>query len=173
MRRALSLTASSFGFGAGILFLGETLFAVPSTLAARRWGVHRWIPFIMCAWGLLAALMATVVGPISFMTIRFLLGAAEAGVMPCILAAAAMWWPASHRARAITVITAAAGVAVAMAAPLGAAASTLRGLLSLAGWQWMFIVERLPVAICGVVAWFTFPAGPMSVKWLNEREKPR
>lgn len=172
MRPALGLNASVFGFGAGILSAGEALFTVPSTLAARRLGVHRWIPVMMIiAWGLAAAAIALADGPISFHITRFLLGAIEAGVMPCLFLAAAAWWPPSHRARAITVITAASGVAIALGAPLGALISHLRGTLAVGGWQWMFLLEGLPVSAAGVAALFVFPKAPAEVRWLGEGEK--
>jgi len=44
-----------------------------------------WLARIMITWGLFSGAMAFVSGPISFVSLRFLLGAAEAGFFPGIL----------------------------------------------------------------------------------------
>jgi len=67
MNQQLGLTASQFGFAAGILFLGYSLFEVPSNLLLYRIGARRWLARIMITWGLVSAATAFVVGPNSFM----------------------------------------------------------------------------------------------------------
>jgi MFS transporter, ACS family, tartrate transporter len=66
MNADLGFTASVFGFGAGIFFVGYILFEVPSNLLLERVGARRWIARIMVSWGLIAAAMSLVNGPISF-----------------------------------------------------------------------------------------------------------
>src|SRR6187431_1404978 len=78
MNKDLGLSASAFGFGAGIFFLAYFLFEVPSNLLLERLGARRWIARIMFTWGLLSGAMALVTGPRSLYLMRFLLGAAEA-----------------------------------------------------------------------------------------------
>src|SRR5246127_1189141 len=85
MNRDLGFSAYIYGWGAGIFFLGYALFEVPSNLILVRIGARIWIARIMITWGILAGLMATVTGPSSFLTLRFLLGVAEAGFWPGIL----------------------------------------------------------------------------------------
>ena len=160
MSSHLGLTASMFGFGAGIFFLGEALFSVPSTMAARRAGVHKWIPLLMVGWGTCASAMAFVTGPVAFYVLRFLLGVTESGVMPSMILAAALWWPESHRARVITGITSGTGVAMVVGAPLAAVLIEIEGALDLAGWRWLFLLEGLPVIAVGLVALLVFRPAP-------------
>src|SRR3954451_14332634 len=63
MNKDLGLTATVYGFGAGIFFLGYFLFEVPSNLALVRYGAKIWIARIMATWGIASALMAFVSGP--------------------------------------------------------------------------------------------------------------
>lgn len=171
MNHDIGLTASMFGFGAGIFFLGEAAFAIPSSIAARRFGAHRWIPVMMIAWASCAAAMAAVQGPMSFYAIRVALGIAEAGVVPTILIACALWYPPAYRARAVTLIMTGAGVAAIVGAPLGAFFMEWHGLWGLAGWRWLFLMEGLPVILMGILAFRLMPAGPQSASWLREEEK--
>src|SRR4029077_17671195 len=79
MNKDLGFTAYIYGWGAGIFFLGYFLFEVPSNVILEKTGARIWIARIMITWGIAAAVMAFVVGPVSFLTLRFLLGVAEAG----------------------------------------------------------------------------------------------
>src|ERR1700732_796312 len=60
MNKDLGFTARQFGLGAGILFLGYTVFEIPSNLALYRIGARRWIARIMITWGLVSAATAFV-----------------------------------------------------------------------------------------------------------------
>ncbi len=85
MNKDLGFTATMFGWGAGIFFFGYFFFEVPSNLALERFGARLWIARIMVTWGLLSAAMALIWNEWSFLVVRFLLGAAEAGFFPGII----------------------------------------------------------------------------------------
>src|ERR1051325_2904980 len=84
MNRATGLTATQFGFGAGVLFFGYSFFEIPRDIALYRFGARRWIARIMISWGLVSAATAFVQGPQSWYVLRLLLGIAEAGFFPGI-----------------------------------------------------------------------------------------
>jgi hypothetical protein len=79
MNAELGLTATQFGFGAGLFYAGYVLFQVPSNLGLYRLGARRWLAGIMVVWGLVASAAAFAIGPVSFAILRLLSGAAEAG----------------------------------------------------------------------------------------------
>ena len=85
MNKDLGFSAYLFGLGAGAFYGGYCLFEVPSNLTLEKVGARFWLARIMITWGLFSGAMAFVSGPISFVTLRFLLGAAEAGFFPGIL----------------------------------------------------------------------------------------
>ncbi|HMA24144.1 MAG: MFS transporter, partial [Gemmatimonas sp.] len=60
MNRDLGFSARAFGLGAGIFFVGYSLFEVPSNLVLVRVGARRWIARIMITWGLLASALMFV-----------------------------------------------------------------------------------------------------------------
>ncbi len=101
MNRDLGLSASAFGFGAGIFFLTYVIFEVPSNVILASVGARRWIARIMVTWGLIAGGMAFVTGPTSFYILRALLGLAEAGFYPGMLYFLTFWFPAAYRGRVI------------------------------------------------------------------------
>src|SRR5438093_13772795 len=78
MNKDLGLSASAFGFGAGIFFLAYFLFEVPSNLFLERVGARKWIARIMFTWGVVSGGMAFVVGERTFYVLRMMLWIAEA-----------------------------------------------------------------------------------------------
>ena len=102
MNRDLHFSASVYGFGAGLFFIGYALCEVPSNLLLLRFGAKRWLARIMFTWGLLAAAMMFVRTPLEFNVLRFLLGMAEAGFYPGVVYYLTLWFPARMRARAVS-----------------------------------------------------------------------
>ena len=102
MNRDLHFSASVYGFGAGLFFIGYALFEIPSNLLLLRFGAKRWLARIMFTWGLLAAAMMFVRTPLEFNILRFLLGIAEAGFFPGVIYYLTLWFPAGQRARAVS-----------------------------------------------------------------------
>ena len=171
MNRDVGLSASAYGFGAGIFFLGYFLFEVPSNLILERVGARLWIARVMFTWGLISGAMALVRGPVGFYVLRFLLGAAEAGVFPGIILYLSYWFPARHRAGVTALFMAAAPVSTALGSPVSAALLEMNGVLGLRGWQWLFILEAIPALILGVVVLFYLTDRPALARWLPEDER--
>lgn len=171
MKEDLGFTASMLGFGAGIFFLGYFLFEVPSNVILHKVGARIWIARVMVTWGLIAGGMAFVESSTSFYVMRFLLGVAEAGFFPGIILYLTYWFPARHRAGVIAMFMAAAPIAVAIGSPISAALLGMDGIMGLAGWQWMFIIEAIPAVILGVVVFFYMTDRPEKATWLKEDER--
>ena len=104
MNQDLGFTPYLYGWGAGIFFIGYALFEVPSNVILHRVGARIWIARIMLTWGLVSGCMALVSGPASFLTLRFLLGVAEAGFFPGVLLYFTYWFPKAYRARVISAL---------------------------------------------------------------------
>ena len=81
----LGFSATVYGLGGGLFFLGYALFEVPSNVLLARFGARRWIARIMITWGLLGTGMMFVATPAQFYVMRFLLGVAEAGFFPGVI----------------------------------------------------------------------------------------
>lgn len=101
MQTDLKFSDTVYGFGAGIFYIGYFLLEVPSNMVMERVGARRWMARIMISWGIISACMMFVRDPISFYSLRFLLGVAEAGFYPGIILYITYWVPSSSRARVI------------------------------------------------------------------------
>jgi ACS family tartrate transporter-like MFS transporter len=171
MNAAIGIDDATYALGAGIFFIGYFIFEVPSNLILERVGARRWIARIMVTWGVISAATAFVTGPASFMTMRFLLGVAEAGFFPGILLYLTYWFPASERAKVVGLFMVALPLSGLIGSPLSAELMRLNGL-GLEGWQWMLIIEGVPAVLLGVACLFYLPDRPEEAQWLepNQRE---
>ncbi|MGQ7935292.1 MULTISPECIES: MFS transporter [Paraburkholderia] len=171
MNHELGFSASVFGAGAGIFFLGYVLFEVPSNLALSRFGARRWFARIMLTWGVISLLFVFVRSVPGFFGLRFLLGAAEAGFYPGVILVLTRWFPVSYRARMVGFFSMALPVSAAIGAPLSGLILNLHGLAGLSGWQWLFIIEALPSFVMSVVLLRTLADSPEKAGWLSDQER--
>ena len=171
MNAQLGFTASIYGFGGGLFFISYALLEVPSNLALARVGARRWLARIMITWGVIAMSMALVRTPWQFYLVRFLLGAAEAGFFPGVIYYLGLWFPQTHRGRAISRFYIAAPMASVV---MGAVAGTLLNLdghFGLHGWQWLLIAEGAPAVILAFVFLGFLPDRPANAAWLSPAEQ--
>ena len=171
MNKDLGISASAFGFGAGIFFFSYFLFEVPSNLALEKFGARKWIARIMLTWGILSGAMAFISGETGFYGVRVLLGAAEAGFFPGIIFYLTLWFPASYRGRIIAYFMAAIPLSSVIGAPVSSMLLAFDGLAGMKGWQWLFILEAAPALILSVVVWFYLTDRPAHATWLAADER--
>ena len=172
MNRDLGFSPAVFGFGAGIFFIGYSLFQIPANLMLERIGARRWMFCILAVWGLLSASNALVRTPGSFYGVRFLLGIAEAGCFPGMLLYLTYWFPRKHLAQFTALFAVAIPISGVIGAPLGSSILTkLDGIAGMHGWQWLFVVEAMPALFLAFVTLRFLPDGPEHASWLSQDEK--
>lgn len=171
MNRDLRFSASAFGLGAGIFFVGYSLFEVPSNLVLARFGARKWIARIMITWGVIASMMMLVRTPAQFYGLRFLLGIAEAGFFPGIVYYLSQWFPTAHRGRAGSRFMMAIPLSGVVGGTLGGFLLGLNGRLGLAGWQWLFLIEGIPSVLLGVAVFLWLTDKPAEAAWLTPAQR--
>ncbi len=172
MLQDLSLSDVAFGTGAGIFFVGYFLFEVPSNLLLKKFGARTWIARIMVSWGILSSAMMCVKSEWAFYAVRFLLGVAEAGFFPGIIFYLTLWYPSRLRSTRTAWFVSAIAVSGVLGSPIsGLIMDGLSGVLGLAGWQWLFLVEGLPSVLVGIWVWFYLDSDIAQAKWLRAEEK--
>jgi len=150
MNKALDLSATTYGLGAGAFFWSYVLFQLPANAILTRVGARRWLAFIMVMWGATSAGTAFVTDATSFVAIRFLLGVAEAGYFPGVAWFMTRWFPARHRGRAMGIFYACGAAAGVLGGPLSGNLLLLDGWHGLAGWQWVFLIEGIPAVLLAI-----------------------
>ena len=171
MNKDIGLTAYLYGWGAGIFFVGYFICEIPSNLLMEKFGARRWFARILVTWGLLSCLMAFVQGEISFLVLRFFLGAAEAGFFPGVILYLTYWFPNRYRARIVAAFIFAVPVSGALGAPISTWLLTLDGLHGLKGWQWLYLAEGLPAILATFLVLRFITDKPSEAGWLTHSEK--
>jgi ACS family tartrate transporter-like MFS transporter len=171
MNKDLGFSPTVFGFGAGIFFIGYSLFQVPANVLLEQIGARGWICCIMVVWGLLSASNALVQTPISFYVVRFLLGVAEAGFVPGMFLYLTYWFPRGHLARQTAYFMVAVPLSFVIGGPISSLMLGLDGLAGLHGWQWLFLLEGLPAFLLAFAVLKYLPNGPARALWLTDEEK--
>lgn len=168
----LKLNDAIYGIGAGIFYVGYILFEVPSNMLLHRRGVRQTLLRIMILWGIFSTGMAFMKSANEFYLMRFLLGAAEAGMFPGMLLYLTYWVPLNRRARFNALFTASIPLAGMLGGPLsGWIMHGFEGIAGLKGWQWLFLIEGSPACLLGLFAWFYLQDGPANAKWLTPEQK--
>ncbi len=171
MNKAVGIDPKLYGLGAGIFFIGYFFLEVPSNLALERFGARTWIARIMITWGMVSGAFALIGGPISFLVLRFLLGAAEAGFFPGVILYITYWYPRHYRAIIVGIFMVAIPVAGLIGSPLSGGILYMNGLLGLGGWQWVFILEAVPAILLGFAAFIWLTDRPEHATWLTAEQQ--
>ncbi|MFF7066435.1 MFS transporter [Pseudomonas sp. NPDC008258] len=168
----IGLSAAAFGFGAGLFFLVYCAFEVPSNALLVRFGARVWLARIMVTWGLLTMAMAWVQTPMHFYAMRALLGAAEAGFYPGVVYLLSGWFPARHRAGALSLLMLGGPVAGIIVGPLSMyILAHLEGAMGFRGWQWLFLLQGAPAVLMAAVIYRWLVDTPAQAPWLKPLER--
>ncbi|GBQ66807.1 major facilitator superfamily transporter [Ameyamaea chiangmaiensis NBRC 103196] len=177
----LKMSDTAFGLGAGIFFVGYFLCEVPSNLAMHKVGARFWIARIMVTWGVIAAGVAfigqiaaafhLINATVPFLTIRFLLGAAEAGFFPGLVLYLNYWFPTNRQGRVFSILMAAQPLSFVIGLPIaGWLMEHLGGVWGVAGWRWMIAAEALPAIILGGIVLLVLDDRPREAAWLSSED---
>ena len=172
LKHDLAMSDAAYGLGVSLFFIGYIALEIPSTLYLQKIGARLTITRIMVLWGLISASMAFMTTPTHFYIARALLGAAEAGFWPGIILYLTYWYPGARRARITSRFLLAIAAAGIIGGPLsGWILTHFINVMGMKSWQWMFILEGLPAAAMGVMAYFYLVDKPEQAKWLDDDEK--
>jgi sugar phosphate permease len=171
MNQALGLSAEQYGLGGGLFFAGYVAFGVPSNLVLARLGARLWLPVIMVAWALASLLNAWATGPSGFYAIRLALGVAEAGLYPGLLYVLTEWLPGRYRVRMITLLVLSTPFSIMLGSLISQPILRMDGIGSLAGWQWLFVLQALPTIALALIFYLAMPDSPGTAPWLTTENR--
>jgi sugar phosphate permease len=161
-----------YGVGAGLFFLGYVAFDLPSSLAGHKVGIRWWIARILITRGVIVVALAWADNATVFCVLRGLLGAAEAGLIPCLFFLLTQWVPADKRSSANAMLLSALAFAGVVGGPMsGWVLENMQGLQALAGWQWLFILSGSLSVLLGLATPFILDDTIERAKWLSAQEK--
>jgi D-galactonate transporter len=172
MQSDLGFSETVYGLGASLFFVGYFLFEVPSNMLLHKIGARVWIARIMVTWGITSACMMFVQTEFWFYTLRFLIGVMEAGFVPGVLYFFTQWYPSNRRARVNSYFKSSICLCGIVGGPIaGLILGHFDGVMGMAGWRWLFLLEGIPSVLLGVVVFWFVCDRIEDAKWLNDAEK--
>mmetsp|Transcript_21258 Transcript_21258/g.41467 ORF Transcript_21258/g.41467 Transcript_21258/m.41467 type:complete len:638 (-) Transcript_21258:678-2591(-) len=172
MGHELQLSADGFGLAAGVFFSSYCAMQLPCLYTLAVTDARRVLAACLLGWGCCATGMAAVNSLLSLCIVRFCLGFAEAGFYPGVLFFLTRWFPRSHVSTPTQVLSVAAGggyfIGSVSSGPL---MSSFDGVLGLAGWRWLFLLQGSPAVLLGLWVLAHLPSEPSAATWLDASER--
>jgi MFS family permease len=107
----LSMTGDQYLTGLTFYFIGYVLFEVPSNIVLKRTSPRLWLPTVALIWGIVATLLGVVQNLSGYLSSRFFLGVAEAGLFPGVVFYLSMWYKRNEQHFRVTLFFSAASLA--------------------------------------------------------------
>lgn len=171
MNDELAISASAFGFAAGVYFWSYTLSEPFSNYILTRIGTRVWISRIMITWGLVTIATAAVSNEFWLIIARVLLGFAEAGFSPGMLYFVSRWFPAARRGVAMSWIVSFICLSGLLTPLLTGILDSFDGLGGVSGWRWLFILTGIPAVAMGIIFYAVIRNTPREAKFLEPAER--
>lgn len=172
MQEVVGFTDSQYAMAAGIFFIGYAFFEIPSNILMDKIGARKTLARIMILWGLASAATMFVSSVSQLYFLRLLLGIFEAGFFPGVILYLSFWFPSYMRGRVTSILILATLAAPIIGGPISGLIMThMNGFHGLGGWQWMFLLEAIPIIIIGFLCLIYLTDKPMMSRWLTTDEK--
>ena len=172
MQEAIGFTDSQYALAAGIFFIGYAFFEIPSNILMDKIGARKTLARIMILWGLASAATMFVSSASQLYLLRLLLGIFEAGFFPGVILYLSFWFPSYMRGRVTSILILATLTAPIIGGPISGLIMThMDGYNGLGGWQWMFVLEALPIILIGFICLFYLTDKPTASRWLSQEER--
>ncbi|MGF6767700.1 MFS family permease [Paraburkholderia sp. GAS199] len=173
MVHQIGLTETAYGLASSLFFIGYLIFEIPSALGVHRFGAPKWIFRIVLSWGIATLLIAYISSGSAFAALRFLVGAAEAGLYPGIVYYLSVWFPRRYQVRALALLTLGSALGNMLGSAFGGMLLSLDGFWHHAGWQWVFIVTGVLALMLAPVVLYCLPRSIDTASFLDPHERNR
>ncbi|KIX08514.1 uncharacterized protein Z518_03170 [Rhinocladiella mackenziei CBS 650.93] len=168
----LNLTGTQYQTCVSILFVGYLLGQIPSNMFLTRTKPSYYMAGCMALWAIVSALTAVSKDFTGLLLTRFFLGVTEAPYYPGALLMLSLFYTRKEIATRISILYTGNILATAFAGLIAAGVFYgMDDLGSLAGWQWLFILQGAVTFVVAIVAAFTLPDEPLSTRWLTQSER--
>jgi sugar phosphate permease len=165
MNADLGMDATMAGLAGGIFFFGYLFLQSPGGKRAALGSGKKFIAWSLISWAALSGLTGLVTHTWELLTLRFLLGVAEGGMLPVVLTMVSNWFPDRERGRANAMVIMFVPLAGMITAPLSGY------ILAAYDWRHLFFSTGV-LSLLFLIVWMLFADdGPETARWVSPREK--
>ncbi|KAJ5338478.1 hypothetical protein N7452_005206 [Penicillium brevicompactum] len=169
LRDDTGLVGQQYSWVSSVFYFGYLGWVYPTTLLIARLPAAKYLTANTLFWGAVVALTAACTNFGGLMTVRFLLGVAEATITPAFMFITSTWYTRDE-------IPTRTGLWFAGNSVGGIVSSLLAYGLGhvtdhVGPWRWMFIVLGLATFLWGFAIWTLLPDSISKAKFLTEEER--
>ncbi|HEX7684730.1 MAG TPA: MFS transporter [Trinickia sp.] len=165
MSADLGMDATMAGLAGGIFFFGYLFLQIPGGRRAALGSGKAFIAWSLVSWAILSVLTGLATHVWELLTLRFLLGVAEGGMLPVVLTMVSNWFPDHERGRANAMVIMFVPLAGLITAPLSGF------ILAAYDWRHLFYGTGL-LSLLFLGIWLAFADNsPETASWISPREK--
>ncbi|OAL47063.1 MFS general substrate transporter [Pyrenochaeta sp. DS3sAY3a] len=168
------LHGNQFNWVASIFFFGQLAFEFPTIRLIQLFPLAKYVAVNVTIWGAVLASLAACKSYSSLLACRFLLGAAEAAVVPAWVIFTSQWYTRNEQAFRVGIWFSVCGAAQMFGGYFAYGVATHVGAdpnAALRGWQIIFLFLGLLTACIGISFWFIMPDSPEFAGFLTAEEK--
>lgn len=172
LERDLNLTSTQYQTCVSILFVGYILGQIPSNMFLTRTRPSRYMGCMMMLWAVVSALTAVSKDFTGLLLTRFFLGLTEAPYYPGAVYILSIFYNRKEVATRIAILYTGNILATAFAGLIAAGVfHGMSGVMGLAGWKWLFILQGAVTFVIAVIGYFVLPDFLLTTKWLTQEER--
>jgi len=174
LKESAHLHGDQFNWVASIFFFGQLSFEFPTIRLLQMFPLAKYVSINVVIWGGMLAALAGCKSFASLMVCRFLLGVAEAAVVPAWVVFTSQWYRKEEQAFRVGIWFSMCGFSQMFGGYFAYGVARHVGgdvHAALRGWQIIFLFLGLTTAIVGVIFWFVLPDSPAVAGFLSEEEK--
>ncbi|KAH8891984.1 MFS general substrate transporter [Thozetella sp. PMI_491] len=172
LEKDLGMSGTNFNLATSVFFVGYLMMQLPSNMAITRLPPSRYLSAAMTLWGVVSTCNAAVHNFPGLVVVRFLLGFVEAPFFPGAVFLMSSWYTRAELTQRISWLYSGAALANMFGGLLGAAIlGGLEGVLGIAGWRWLFLIEGTATVLVALMSGFVLPDYPHTTRWLSEEER--
>ncbi|KAF2011400.1 MFS transporter [Aaosphaeria arxii CBS 175.79] len=168
------LHGNQFNWVASIFFFGQLAFEFPTIRLIQLFPLAKYVAVNVTIWGAVLASLAACKSYASLLVCRFLLGAAEAAVVPAWVIFTSQWYTKNEQAFRVGIWFSVCGAAQMFGGYFAYGVANHVGgdvNAALKGWQVIFLFLGLLTAVVGISFWFIMPDSPEFAGFLSAEEK--
>ncbi|KAJ9106061.1 hypothetical protein QFC20_004123 [Naganishia adeliensis] len=171
LEKDLKLLGFDYNILLSMFYVSYIVFEIPANLFTKWLGPGKAIPIYTTTFGILSIAFAFVQSFGAACAVRFLLGVAEAGMLPGISYYLSRWYTKDELAFRIAMYIVCAPLAGAFGGLLASGILKIDGIGSVHRWEQIFLIEGIITTIIGIASYCLMTDRIETAKWLSQEEK--
>lgn len=167
----LDLEGNQFNIISTCFYPAYVVLETPWTMAVKRYGAKHVLGVAMVSWSIITLCTGFIHNYSQAIALRVLLGAFEAGLVPCVVFIISTIWAREDQAKRNAIIYGCNCLSGAFGGLIAYAIESMGTRLGFEAWRWLFIIEgAASIGLCGL-CWLMLPNTAEDAWFLSSEEK--